>query len=88
MKEALKSDLFLYRRRKHGTTSQQRAQQSLSVIFYADDFVVIHESEEILIKAKVLIEGWLKIIGLELKPSKTRISHTLDGDKPGFDFLG
>ncbi|BFD47878.1 MAG: group II intron reverse transcriptase/maturase [Wolbachia endosymbiont of Sergentomyia squamirostris] len=88
IKEALKSELFLYRRRKYGTASQQRAQQALSIIFYADDFVVIHESEEILIKAKVLIEEWLKIIGLELKPSKTRISHTLEGDKPGFDFLG
>ncbi|GFT91659.1 HNHc domain-containing protein [Nephila pilipes] len=50
--------------------------------------VVIHESQEILLKAKTLIEEWLKTIGLELKPSKTRISYTLNGDKPGFDFLG
>lgn len=88
IKEALKSELYLYRRGKYGRTSQQQAQQTLSVIFYADDFVVIHENKEILLKAKTLIEKWLKTIGLELKPSKTRISHTLNGDKPGFDFLG
>jgi len=27
-------------------------------------------------------------MGLELKPEKTNITHTLDGDNPGFDFLG
>ncbi|WP_256359389.1 group II intron reverse transcriptase/maturase [Wolbachia endosymbiont of Ctenocephalides felis wCfeJ] len=88
IKEALKSELFLYRKKKFGTTSHQRAQQTLSIIFYADDFVVMHESEEIILKAKILIEEWLKTIGLELKPSKTRISHTLSGEKPGFNFLG
>jgi len=34
--------------------------------------------------------AWLQGMGLELKPSKTHITHTLavpDG-KPGFDFLG
>lgn len=33
----------------------------------------------------------MKSIGLELKPSKTRLTHTMDefeGNKPGFDFLG
>ncbi len=36
---------------------------------------------------------WLNDIGLELKPSKTRIAHTLEKDKSedgiaGFNFLG
>ncbi|WCR59251.1 MAG: Group II intron-encoded protein LtrA [Wolbachia endosymbiont of Ctenocephalides felis wCfeF] len=88
IKETLKSELLLYKRGKYGTITQQQAQQSISIIFYADDFVVIHENEEILFKAKILIEEWLKTIGLELKPLKTKISHTLNGNKPGFDFLG
>ncbi|MEG4918279.1 group II intron maturase-specific domain-containing protein, partial [Microcoleus sp. B7-D4] len=34
---------------------------------------------------------WLKSMGLELKPSKTRLAHTLEeyeGNTPGFNFLG
>jgi RNA-directed DNA polymerase len=33
---------------------------------------------------------WLRDMGLELKPEKTRLSHTLieEGGKVGFDFLG
>jgi len=52
--------------------------------------VVLHDNEEIVFKAKILTERWLKTIGLELKPSKTRISHTLKSlnERPGFDFLG
>jgi RNA-directed DNA polymerase len=37
------------------------------------------------------LEGWLKDMGLEMKPSKTRIAHTLEtleAEPPGFDFLG
>jgi len=35
-------------------------------------------------------EKWLSDIGLELKPSKTRLAHTLNklGVEPGFNFLG
>ncbi len=92
IKKALACELFQYVKRKYGSkASHTVAQQSISVIVYADDFVVIHESEEIILKAKELIESWLKTVGLELKPSKTRISHTLkfsNGQKPGFDFLG
>ncbi|MBC6472030.1 MAG: group II intron reverse transcriptase/maturase, partial [Hormoscilla sp. GM102CHS1] len=39
-------------------------------------------------QAKEVVQKWLTDIGLELKAEKTRISHTLDGEKPGFDFLG
>ncbi|MDJ0572985.1 MAG: hypothetical protein QNJ53_28655 [Pleurocapsa sp. MO_192.B19] len=38
-----------------------------------------------------LSEITLKDMGLELKPSKTRLTHTLHNvgkEKPGFDFLG
>jgi RNA-directed DNA polymerase len=65
-------------------------QWALSLIRYADDFVILHESLEVVLKCKELISNWLKEIGLELKPSKTKITHTLneyEGNK-GFDFLG
>ncbi|MBE9141939.1 group II intron reverse transcriptase/maturase [Planktothrix mougeotii] len=65
------------------------------VIRYADDFVVISPQLEVIQQCQIDIEEWLKPIGLELKPSKTRICHTLreievKGEmvKPGFEFLG
>ncbi|PHV60975.1 group II intron reverse transcriptase/maturase [Cyanobacterium aponinum] len=64
--------------------------KSLNIIRYADDFVILHKDIERIIQCKKIIENWLKELGLELKPSKTRISHTLneyEGNK-GFDFLG
>ncbi|MDT9313933.1 MAG: group II intron reverse transcriptase/maturase, partial [Limnospira sp. Paracas R14] len=46
-------------------------------------------------QCQTAITEWLKPVGLEIKPEKTRICHTLksieyDGktEKPGFDFLG
>src|SRR5947199_8366250 len=41
-------------------------------------------------KAKGLLEKWLSTMGLELKPSKTKITHTLweYQGHVGFDFLG
>ncbi|MEL6462632.1 MAG: group II intron reverse transcriptase/maturase [Cyanobacteria bacterium J06621_15] len=65
--------------------------QSPRFIRYADDFVILCEELEPIIKCKELVEDWLRKIGLELKPSKTRIGHTLDKlneQKPGFNFLG
>ncbi len=65
--------------------------KSLSLIRYADDFVVLHEDLEVIKLCKVKIEEWLSDLSLELKPSKTRISHTLnqvEDEKPGFNFLG
>ncbi|WP_218939407.1 group II intron reverse transcriptase [Wolbachia endosymbiont of Atemnus politus] len=91
VKKELKEELFQYMKKKYGKAFHKQAQNSISVITYADDFVIIHESKEIVLKAKILTEEWLKAIRLELKPSKTRITHTLeslDGKKPGFDFLG
>ncbi|HET8636470.1 MAG TPA: group II intron reverse transcriptase/maturase, partial [Acidobacteriaceae bacterium] len=61
-----------------------------TLIRYADDFVILHSTHAGIEKAKDVIEPWLQTIGLELKPSKTRIAHTLyplQGE-PGFDFLG
>lgn len=64
---------------------------SISLIRYADDFVVLHENYEVIELCKREIEKWLSGIGLELKPSKTRLAHTLsklNDTEPGFNFLG
>ena len=65
------------------------------IIRYADDFVVLHEDYDIILQCKKLIAQWLEQVGLELKPEKTSIRHTLKSIKhdgktinPGFDFLG
>jgi RNA-directed DNA polymerase len=81
--------------RSMGTRDKQR---SLSIIRYADDFVVMHYDKQVILKCKVAIQSWLNEIGLELSEEKTRITHTLEltpedkeefkVEKPGFDFLG
>lgn len=60
------------------------------LIRYADDFVVIHENLAVVQRCQQITAEWLKGMGLELKPSKTRISHTLEKyeGNTGFDFLG
>ncbi|AMW30066.1 group II intron reverse transcriptase/maturase [Arthrospira platensis] len=66
-----------------------------TLIRYADDFVVISPSLDIIEQCKTAISRWLKPIGLEIKPEKTRVCHTLNPiqyegktEEPGFDFLG
>ena len=61
-----------------------------AVIRYADDFVVLHDDIEIIKECKEAISEWLKLMGLELKPSKTRLSHTFTKveENVGFNFLG
>ncbi len=60
------------------------------VVRYADDFVVLHPTEEGVRKAQVRAATWLADMGLEMKASKTRIAHTLHpiNGQAGFDFLG
>ena len=66
---------------------------SLTYIRYADDFVILHEDKQVVQKCQKITSDWLNDIGLELKPEKTRLTHTLlpekseDGEA-GFDFLG
>ena len=74
-----------------GVMAKRHKQKSLSLIRYADDFVILHEDIEVVLQAKTVIQEWLNQVGLELKPEKTKIAHTLEeyeGNKPGFDFLG
>jgi RNA-directed DNA polymerase len=63
----------------------------VSLIRYADDFVILHKDITVVQGCQKVISDWLKDMGLELKPSKTRLAHTLntvEDEKPGFDFLG
>lgn len=66
-------------------------QAGAALIRFADDFVILHEDITVVQRCREIISEWLKDMGLELKPSKTRLAHTLSNvekEKPGFDFLG
>ena len=79
---------FAYGTRTVG--DQRKWVSKVQLIRYADDFVIIHEDRQTVEMARTLITEWLRPMGLELKPSKTRLTHTLhevDG-QVGFDFLG
>ncbi|MFB2981073.1 group II intron reverse transcriptase/maturase [Microseira sp. BLCC-F43] len=79
-------DKNIYRRQQ----SWKSKRMALSVIRYADDFVVLHKELRVIQECQQLVSDWLKGMGLELKPEKTNVSHTLykkDG-KHGFSFLG
>jgi len=60
------------------------------VIRYADDLVILHEDEGVIRRVQQITAAWLAGMGLALKPSKTRITHTLHPyeGQVGFDFLG
>ena len=65
-----------------GKTAKQKA---LTIVRYADDFVVIHSSKETLNKAKIVIADWLnKTSGLKFNEDKTCINNSAKG----FSFLG
>lgn len=82
------------RKNKNGhQESWQSKVKSLSFIRYADDFVVIHENKLVVQRCREIISDWLSGIGLQLKPEKTRLTHTLypelsEDGIAGFDFLG
>ncbi|MFB2977049.1 reverse transcriptase domain-containing protein [Microseira sp. BLCC-F43] len=73
--------------------SKRDRMKSLSIIRYADDFVVLHQDIAVVTRCREIISEWLAGIDLELKPEKTRLSHTLNPEWSedgfaGFDFLG
>lgn len=65
--------------------------KSISLVRYADDFVLIHKNLSVVQEGRRIIINFLSQFGLELSEEKTKIVHTLneyEGNKPGFDFLG
>jgi RNA-directed DNA polymerase len=70
--------------------SKRDKRYSLSLIRYADDFVIIHENLDVVKRCQEIMQNWLGDMGLELKPSQTKLTHTLmniEGNV-GFEFLG
>jgi RNA-directed DNA polymerase len=75
-------------------------QESISLIRYADDFVILANKNDQIKEMEWLVIKWLAKMGLELSPSKTKIVSTLfnpelpnteeseDYKDAGFDFLG
>jgi RNA-directed DNA polymerase len=76
----------------HGLESHlKRLYPTATIVRYADDFVILCANEQILVQVREEVERWLSTIGLRLKPSKTRTTHTFhdyNGETKGFDFLG
>jgi Retron-type reverse transcriptase len=61
-----------------------------NIIRYADDFVILCEEKAVVQRCREIISEWLVDIGLELKPEKTRLTHTFkdelsENGKAGFD---
>jgi RNA-directed DNA polymerase len=76
---------------KYLDKNKKNRMDSVSLIRYADDFVILHKDLTVVQGCQTLIADWLKDMGLELKPSKTRLAHTfntVENEKPGFNFLG
>lgn len=67
-----------------GIYQTQFNQSRLTVVRYADDFVIIHKDKKVIKESQLIISQWLKKRGLELSPEKTKIVKT----PQGFDFLG
>lgn len=71
--------------------SKRDRRKTLNYVRYADDFIIMHEDLNILQQCREVAQRWLGKMGLELKPEKTRIAHTLErvgNEEAGFNFLG
>lgn len=62
----------------------EQCKYQVNLVRYADDFVIVGKTEEVLKEAKRVITEFLSERGLTLSPEKTRITHI----DQGFDFLG
>jgi RNA-directed DNA polymerase len=69
-----------------GHRGRRDSLRSLTFVRYADDFIFAHNSKELIEKLKPVVAEWLSGMGLTLKESKTRITHSLA--QGGVNFLG
>ena len=44
--------------------NKRKNKQALSLIRYADDFVILHKDIKVLLQAKTVIQEWLNHVGL------------------------
>jgi RNA-directed DNA polymerase len=65
---------------------QLMAREGVRMIRYADDFVILCESEQAAWEALVRVKEWAEQVGLRLHPEKTCIVDATQAG--GFDFLG
>jgi len=70
--------------------AKYRSVEKPILVRYADDFVILFSEKAELGRVAEKVTTWLKEMGLQLSPSKTRITHTLNPceGNVGFDFLG
>jgi RNA-directed DNA polymerase len=80
--ETALTQAFPHRGRQHGPPPK--------VVIYADDLGMLHQDRSGIEHGQQLVSEWLRPLGLTLKPSKTRITPTLETNdgQPGFDCLG
>jgi RNA-directed DNA polymerase len=96
VREAFPANHMVHGPGHRGQEAQRIQNWKPQVIRYADDLVILHRDQAVIEQSKEVVQAWLKNMGLELKPSKTRITHTLqavegeEGEEgeAGFDFLG
>jgi len=62
------------------------AQGGWEMVRYADDFIILCESQEQAERALAQVRQWVEAAGLTLHPTKTRIVDA--SQRGGFDFLG
>jgi RNA-directed DNA polymerase len=79
--DGLESELIA----RFGATAHFDRKHRVSVVRYADDFVITGVSKELLEnEVKPVVEAFLAERGLRLSPEKTKVTHIAEG----FDFLG
>ena len=61
----------------HGMENRIKQIKGASLIRYADDFVIFHKNLEKFNNCHKIIREWLSELSLELKPSKTKVIHTI-----------
>jgi len=85
VKAAMTTDLIEWYK-STGKRGRRDSLRSLTCVRYADDFIFAHHSKEIIEKLTPVVVQWLRGMGLTLKDSKTRITHSLAPG--GVNFLG
>jgi RNA-directed DNA polymerase len=84
------SDIPTYFTTSGKKRSNTDSRKGLHVIRYADDFVILHSSREVVCRCAEETQKFLSIMGLKLSETKTRLTHTLvlkenDTKELGFD---